>query len=497
MGSSDRYLAVAEALKPILRETRAQPLHLVRFESDDSFLGYRTVVDKNASSLAETWFSEGESVVIDFGSHGVGYLSFALIADGYADTPARLRLVFGQVPSDIAEELYPSKSWMTKAWLPYEDHTIGEIPTVINISRRYAFRYVKIEIKEMSDEFKVGFHDLSLRRVTSAPRDVEPIPDPTVNRIDAVGLCTLRDCMQEVFEDGPRRDRGLFLGDLRLQALANYVTYQNNDLVKRCLYLFAGLRSQGRIMACVFDRPKPHPSKIYQPDYELLFPVALYEYVQHTGDVETGRDLFPVCQDMLERNYASFFQDGLFTKTDLWYFFDWDQGLKRTACMQAGYIFAYKVAEKLAKLIQASVDYKATIDTLSTAVLSYYDTEQGVFVCEGQVSWVTQAWMGLAQVLTPAEHVRAIQCAMHDPTAMKPMCPYGMHYVLEALHVNGATEECLRVGKAYYGGMVERGADTFWEVYDERDAKLSPYHDHHINSYCHGFACTMSWFIRQ
>ena len=31
------------------------------------------------------------------------------------------------------------------------------------------------------------------------------------------------------------------MGDLRLQALANYETYQMNDMVKGCLYLFAAL----------------------------------------------------------------------------------------------------------------------------------------------------------------------------------------------------------------------------------------------------------------
>ena len=36
-------------------------------------------------------------------------------------------------------------------------------------------------------------------------------------------------------EDGPKRDRRLWLGDLRLEALANYETYRNFDLVKRLL----------------------------------------------------------------------------------------------------------------------------------------------------------------------------------------------------------------------------------------------------------------------
>ena len=46
--------------------------------------------------------------------------------------------------------------------------------------------------------------------------------------------------MQTVFEDEPKRDRRLWLGDLRLEALANYETYRNFDIVKRSLYLLAG-----------------------------------------------------------------------------------------------------------------------------------------------------------------------------------------------------------------------------------------------------------------
>jgi len=63
-------------------------------------------------------------------------------------------------------------------------------------------------------------------------------------RIDQVSLRTLRNCMQDFFEDGPKRDRRLWLGDLRLQALTNSVTYRNFDLVKRCLYLFAGTANE-------------------------------------------------------------------------------------------------------------------------------------------------------------------------------------------------------------------------------------------------------------
>ena len=42
-----------------------------------------------------------------------------------------------------------------------------------------------------------------------------------------IAVNTLKNCMQRVFEDGPKRDRRLWIGDLRLEALANYYTFEN------------------------------------------------------------------------------------------------------------------------------------------------------------------------------------------------------------------------------------------------------------------------------
>jgi len=42
---------------------------------------------------------------------------------------------------------------------------------------------------------------------------------------------------------GCKRGRRLRIGDLCLQALANHVTFDNVELVKRCLYLFAAMNT--------------------------------------------------------------------------------------------------------------------------------------------------------------------------------------------------------------------------------------------------------------
>ena len=83
------------------------------------------------------------------------------------------------------------------------------------------------------------------RLLPFAPRNADD------EALDRIARRTLRDCMQTVFEDGPKRDRRLWLGDLRLQALANYATYRNYDLVKRSLYILAGTATdKGLVGTC-------------------------------------------------------------------------------------------------------------------------------------------------------------------------------------------------------------------------------------------------------
>jgi hypothetical protein len=71
------------------------------------------------------------------------------------------------------------------------------------------------------------------------------------------------------------------------------------------------------------------------------------------------------------------------------------------------------------------------------------------------------------------------------------------HYLVEAMLKCGMREEALDLMRRYWGGMVRAGASTFWEVYDPADPLLSPYSDHHLNSYRHAWSCTPSYFIRK
>ena len=85
---------------------------------------------------------------------------------------------------------------------------------------------------------------------------------------------------------------------------------------------------------------------------------------------------------------------------------------------------------------------------------------------------------------------------MKSPTAIRPVTPYLYHHVVDAMLVCGMKKESLDLLQSYWGGMVNAGADTFWEVYDPANSLLSPYGTVHINSYCHAWSCTPSYFLR-
>jgi hypothetical protein len=503
------WLAKAEALIPPLSKTVQAPVNLVRAIPDVAApLRFRMENEAPADQLEQRVLAKGAQFILDFEGHRAGHLQFELVGVGNVDAPVRLRLTFGEVPPDVAEPLYPYKGTLATGWLPDEIINVDYLPQTVTLPRRYAFRYVKVEVIDTSITFRVRFRNVRALALTSATTTPAPLGsgDALLDRIDRIGIATLRDCMQTVFEDGPRRDQRLWVGDLRLQALTAYCTYGGADLVKRCLYLFAAFprTSDGLVGACVYEKPKPAYGGIHIFDYAALFNVALYDYVQATRDVQTGLDLWPVALRQLELLGREVNVDGLFVnRKRFWLFIDWAEQLDRTTPIQGVLIHAFERTLERARLIGRDGDVVGldlrVAKMRSAARSALFDPQRGVFVSgpARQVSWASQAWMAIAGVAqSGAEAGTALKRAMTMPDAVKPVTPYLYHYVVEGLIAAGERGEALKLLKHYWGGMALAGADTFWEVYDPDNPLVSPYGDVHINSFCHAWSCTPSYLLR-
>lgn len=505
-----RFIEQAQALIPPLLERRLAVAALVEaLPRPELPLRFAMRGVAAGAALPQRSWKEGDSFIADFGQHLTGYLSFHVAPTGsVADSPLRLRLTFGEVPTDVAEPLHPYRAWISAAWLPEEIVTIDDLPGAFRLARRHAFRYVKVEILAASRRFGVCFSQMTAHAVSSAASEPASLPDSYpdwIRKVDLVSQHTLRDCLQTCFEDGPRRDRRLWVGDLRLQALANYATFGANDVVKRCLYLFAGLpRADGLVNGCVYERPVPTYADTTTLDYAALYCVTLQEYVEATGDTVCGQELWPVaCRQvdcLLERLDAShMFHDNGAT----WCFIDWAFGLDKSAATHAVIVFALRRMVQLAVTLGRHDEvtrYAAAIEAMvGAARAQLFDARRGVYLSGPgrQLSCATQAWMVLAGVAeTPAIAQAALRNALADAGAVRPITPYLYHYLAEAMLSCGMRDEALQLVRSYWGGMLDAGADTFWEAYDPQEPLTSPYGDIHANSYCHAWSCSPTWLFR-
>lgn len=474
------WLRIAESLKPRLHEETVRPV----------------------SGMPEEPLSEGDSVLLDFGNHQVGHLTLKLGYEGsHPDAPAWLTFKFCENRREINETLDGYQGWISKGWIQQEQVHIDVLPCTIVLPRRYAFRYVRIEVLALSSKYRLTIEDASAAVTTSADEAaLLPLAGNAEDaRLDQVACRTLRSCMQDVFEDGPKRDRRLWLGDLRLQALTNSVTYQNYNLVKRCLYLFAASADpDGRLPACLFTEPQVEGDDTYMFDYSLFFIPTLWQYVQATGDEKTMKDLLPVALHQLKLADTQFNPETQAIRDSDqvgWCFVDWNLALNKQFCAQAIWIYCAKAALQMQKDTALEILISKRV---ATSKQSFYDADRHLFMSgtQQQISWASQVWAVLAGIVEGDEAASCLGAISACPDAVGIVTPYMMHHYVEALCYVGKKREALNVLRDYWGGMIRHGADTFWELYNPQNPDESPYGSSVVNSYCHAWSCTPAWFLR-
>ncbi len=526
-----KLLDRAADLAPSLRHTIVEPVG--GFVLKERYSPERDeIVLHKAHHLA---MGKGQNLCLDFGTHVVGYPTLHLSYTGsHPDAPAFLKLKFAETIEELSENSGDYKGWVSSSWIQEEYVHVDVLPAEIALPRRYAFRYLKITMMDTSPKYKLIVKHAECRTESSA--DWSKVPqrtsgDAQLDRIRDVCLRTLANCMQDVFEDGPKRDRRLWMGDLRLQALTNSVSFKNYDLVKRCLYLFAGSRfPDGRVSAAVFTQPAVEADDTWLFDYSLLFTIALDDYLRETGDEEALCDLYDVAMEQIDLALAYCGPDHLLNDTACdAAFIDWTEGLDKHAAAQAVLICAIRSARRLARRKNdpaRDTRLAEQEEALKKAALAaFWDTERRCFVsgahtaltgdgsvCEdpagdsrhtgdgslcGQISVASQVWMTLADILPPEDARALMKHALELGSDYPMMTPYMHHYYVMALLRTGLREQALQHIRDYWGSMIEAGADTFWEAWDPSDPGTSPYGGRVINSYCHAWSCTPAYIMEE
>lgn len=508
MGENMKYLNKAKELMPKLYKSTCRPLYAVKlFEDKNCLHNLKLVEDLSMDQLYKTEMQEGSSFILDFGKHIVGRFTIKARPSGHQqDSPLRLKLTFAEMPCELIDKEY--HVGLSSTWVQDEIINIDAVALPYNLARRYAFRYVKVEIIGRNYGYRVYFEDLYANEESSSDiKNVSDLPqgtDPLLVEIDRIALRTLQNCSQDVFEDGPKRDRRLWLGDLRLQAITDYLTFNNTDLSKRCLYLFAGLpHANGQVSSCIFHEPTLKNDSWILNDYSLFFISTLYDYYKHTNDMDFLREMWESAFKQAEIVSQQIDEKGLAILTPTNYHIDWCLGLDKHASAQGVCIYAFKQALEIAKILGDTgreIFLKEKIDLLTEGALNHlYNNESKLFESgeDKQISWHSQIWMVLAKVFDKEENTKLLQRVIDANPKIKSRTPYMYHHFIQALIDCDLKDLALHYLKEYWGAMVDLKADTFWEAFDPDDLYLSPYSSIQTNSYCHAWSCTPSYFIRK
>ena len=445
--------------------------------------------------------------VLDLGDHYVGKFSFSMDnVDDYISAPVRTTIRFAEDLKELNADFSTYHGNLCSSWLQEEVLNI-EFPGDVHMERRYSCRYIKFTIHEARREVK--FDNFCFTSSTSADdTKLKPavIEDPMLQKIDKIACKTLRDCMQTFFEDGPKRDRRMWTGDLRLQALANYYTFDRREVVKRSMYLFAAgdYDALGFLPAYIYETPYFFTGRDHIADYAMFFVCTVCDYFVHTGDRQTLDELLPVCKEQMQAFENVLDERGIVKNQPGWFaFIDWCEGLEKMTSLQGVYLYTLELFIKTLEAID-DTDAKAYEEQLAkirkASKEHLFDAATGTFVNADDKfdkSVHSQAWMILGGVVDGEEGKKALYAMLGNSEARQPFTPYMQHYVVEAMLKLGLKEEAKAYMTQFWGGMVEEGVDTFHEAYVPGDPDFSPYGDHLVDSLCHAWSCTPTYLIRR
>ena len=445
--------------------------------------------------------------VLDLGNHYVGNFSFSMDnVDDFISAPVHMTIRFAEDLRELNADFTAYKGNLCASWLQEEIINVDE-PGQVKMERRYSCRYIKFTIRDARRLIKL--YNFCFTASSSAEMSaLKPvtIEDPMLQKMDKIGAYTLKECMQTFFEDGPKRDRRMWTGDLRLQALANYYTFDCREVVKRSMYLFAAgdYDALGFLPAYIYEKPYYFSGRDHIADYAMFFVCTVCDYFQHTGDRETLDELLPVCKEQMQAFENVLDERGIVKNQPGWFaFIDWCQGLEKMTSLQGVYLYALeRFAAILAQIGDADAKaYTEQLGKIRKASREHlYDTATGTFVNATDnfdKSVHSQVWMILGGVVDGEEGKKALYAMLRNPEARQPFTPYMQHYVVEALMKLGMTQEAKDYMVWFWGAMVEEGVDTFHEAYVHGDPDFSPYKDHMIDSLCHAWSCTPTYLIRK
>lgn len=345
---------------------------------------------------------------------------------------------------------------------------------------RRAFRYMKIKI--MGTPTALELHKLEVRFVHYPYAKIGSFQssDERLNRIWEIGKYTTMVNSQNHFEDCPHREGAMWVADAVVMAKVAYQTFGDTALARKCLLQSAQIQNEdGSIPGT-----GPQRNSFLLPDFCAHWLFGVWDYYLYSDDAVFLEQIWTNMLQLSEWFADQEDLDGLFAHADReswWCFIDWSDDIERKDKVTAISCYYYKFlvtmsaiakaigykeesssfrikAEKLRAIIREKLRVNDTsvlyADCLTSSGLSQSVTAQTNFVA---------AWTGVMNENEIIQFIKEVYLANKLPPIRGP---FFYHIVLETLSRHNLLQEGIEIMREYWGGMLDRGATTWWETFD-------------------------------
>ncbi len=378
------------------------------------------------------------AILLDFGIELQGGIE---IVTGAFDnsSPLFVRITLGESVSEALSQVENSSAT--------NDHAIRDfklqLPWLGKIKvGNSGFRFAKIELLGNNKTLK-----LKEVRAISAIRDIPYLGsfkcnDERLNEIWQTGAYTVHLNMQEYLWDGIKRDRLVWVGDMHPEVMTILSVFGYNEVVPKSLNMIKEITPLPGWMNGISS-------------YSMWWLLIQHQWYMNTGDLEYLKSHQDYIYNLLD-HLAQKIDDGGMEILDGHRFLDWPTSPNKAAIhagLQSLLIMTFEKGAEMATIFNDPTKSKECL-SIADQLKNHLPSPNG-----SKSGGALMALSGLSDSKAMNDSLLSI-----DPT-MGISTFYG-YYVLKARAEAGDVTGALNVIRAYWGGMLDLGATTFWEDFD-------------------------------
>lgn len=392
----------------------------------------------------------GPALIVDFGREVVGHFRMRL----KSESSVSFRLHFGETISECLSE--PPRDVLQHRMLTEEVRLFsGE--REYECRTRVGFRFVRMEFFDCQSPVEASSFGLRSEVYPVSYRGYFHCSDELLNDIWRTGRKTLHFCMQEYYLDAVKRDRMLWVGDTRAEALYNYYLFGDTALFRFCWDEMAKCAYADGAIPSAWGEGS---SLLW--DYNAWWVVAFHDYYLHSGDA-----------DFLRKH-----ADSICRATDFMLPYCGKDGL-------------YSLPENPYPSWMVVLDNAVGVSSFHNA-LFLRALETALEACElsGNTAGAEKYRNRLA-VSRPAIEALLTREPVYKSQSQR-VHSTGCHEIAETLFADGRSAEALDFIREYWGKMLrETESDTLSEGFYKHNSRYASQNDPEASatfiSYCHGW----------